>query len=137
MSDYPVALVTGAARGIGLAIAQSLIAAGYRVMAADLGGDQAWNYQLGQSGDIAQALHGGLSSVQAAFDAGGQNGAADAAVDPGADPYHNSPPRHHQPGHGKERQDSDDRQYHQGVRASAAEHAIEQLQHVERRRQHQ
>jgi meso-butanediol dehydrogenase/(S,S)-butanediol dehydrogenase/diacetyl reductase len=56
MRDHPVALVTGAARGIGLAIAQSLIAAGYRVMAADLGGDQAWNYQLGQSGDIAQAL---------------------------------------------------------------------------------
>ena len=56
MSDHPVALVTGAARGIGLAIAQGLIAAGYRVMAADLGGDQAWNYQLGQSRDIAQAL---------------------------------------------------------------------------------
>jgi NAD(P)-dependent dehydrogenase (short-subunit alcohol dehydrogenase family) len=35
--------VTGAARGIGLAITQSLIAAGYRVMAADLGTDQAWN----------------------------------------------------------------------------------------------
>ena len=52
----PVALVTGAARGIGLAITQSLIAAGYRVMAADLGTDQAWNYQLGQSADIAQAL---------------------------------------------------------------------------------
>ena len=56
MSQRPVALVTGAARGIGLAIAQSLIAAGYRVMAADLGADQAWNYQLGQSNDIAQAL---------------------------------------------------------------------------------
>ena len=56
MNGHPVALVTGAARGIGLAIAQNLIAAGYRVMAADLGGDQAWNYQLGQSGDIAQAL---------------------------------------------------------------------------------
>ena len=56
MSQPPVALVTGAARGIGLAIAQSLIAAGYRVMAADLGADQAWNYELGQSSDIAQAL---------------------------------------------------------------------------------
>ena len=56
MSQRPVALVTGAARGIGLAIAQSLIAAGYRVMAADLGADQAWNYELGQSSDIAQAL---------------------------------------------------------------------------------
>ena len=56
MSQPPVALVTGAARGIGLAIAQSLIAAGYRVMAADLGADQAWNYQLGQASDIAQAL---------------------------------------------------------------------------------
>ena len=56
MSQPPVALVTGAARGIGLAIAQNLIAAGYRVMAADLGADQAWNYDLGQSSDIAQAL---------------------------------------------------------------------------------
>ena len=54
MSQPPVALVTGAARGIGLAIAQSLIAAGYRVMAADLGANQAWNYELSDNRAISR-----------------------------------------------------------------------------------
>ena len=52
----PVALVTGAARGIGLAIAQALLTAGYRVMAADLPGDQNWNYDLGDAKGLDQKL---------------------------------------------------------------------------------
>ena len=52
----PVALVTGAARGIGLAMAQTLLKAGYRVMAADLPGDQNWNYDLGHAKGLDQKL---------------------------------------------------------------------------------
>ena len=36
MSGTPVALVTGAARGLGLAMVERLLTEGYRVMAADL-----------------------------------------------------------------------------------------------------
>ncbi len=71
----PVALVTGAARGIGLAMAQTLLKAGYRVMAADLPGDQNWNYDLGH----AKGLDQKLSSV--ATGAGNEPSVAVCALD--------------------------------------------------------
>lgn len=52
----PVALVTGSARGIGFAIAQALIHAGYRVMAADLPSGQTWNYELGDANTLKDRL---------------------------------------------------------------------------------
>ena len=52
----PVALVTGAARGIGLAITEALLANGYQVMAADLPTGESWNYALGDSSLLKEHL---------------------------------------------------------------------------------
>lgn len=51
-----VVLVTGGARGIGLGIADAFLAAGARVMIADLGARAAdWNYQLADRQTLEQA----------------------------------------------------------------------------------
>ena len=53
----PVAIVTGAARGLGLAMVERLLAEGYRVMAADLAsGETSWNYELGDINTMGVAL---------------------------------------------------------------------------------
>ena len=57
MSGTPVALVTGAARGLGLAMVERLLTEGYRVMAADLAASgENWNYALGDIGELAARL---------------------------------------------------------------------------------
>ena len=57
MKGAPVALVTGAARGLGLTMVERLLAEGYRVMAADLAAaGEHWNYALGDIGDLATRL---------------------------------------------------------------------------------
>ena len=57
MKGAPVALVTGAARGLGLTMVERLLAEGYRVMAADLAAaGEHWNYVLGDIGDLATRL---------------------------------------------------------------------------------
>jgi NAD(P)-dependent dehydrogenase (short-subunit alcohol dehydrogenase family) len=48
-----VALVTGAARGIGRGIALELARAGADVVAADLGADSAWRYRLSGKAELA------------------------------------------------------------------------------------
>jgi meso-butanediol dehydrogenase/(S,S)-butanediol dehydrogenase/diacetyl reductase len=53
----PVALVTGAARGLGLAMVERLLNEGYRVMATDLAASgEHWNYALGDIGNLAARL---------------------------------------------------------------------------------
>ena len=50
-----VALVTGGARGIGLAIAQKFAASGFNVMVGDLGSTNSrWNYALSSAEDLAK-----------------------------------------------------------------------------------
>jgi meso-butanediol dehydrogenase / (S,S)-butanediol dehydrogenase / diacetyl reductase len=50
-----VALVTGGARGIGLAIVQKFSASGFNVMVGDLGSSQShWNYALASADDLAR-----------------------------------------------------------------------------------
>ena len=57
MSTSPVAIVTGAARGLGLAMVERLLAEGYRVMAADLSSAEgSWNYELGDINAMGAAL---------------------------------------------------------------------------------
>ena len=57
MSGTPVALVTGAARGLGLAMVERLLTEGYRVMAADLAASgEHWNYALGDIGNLAARI---------------------------------------------------------------------------------
>ena len=57
MSTLPVAIVTGAARGLGLAMVERLLAEGYRVMAADLSSAEgSWNYELGDINAMGAAL---------------------------------------------------------------------------------
>jgi meso-butanediol dehydrogenase/(S,S)-butanediol dehydrogenase/diacetyl reductase len=59
VSGTPVALVTGAARGLGLAMVERLLNEGYRVMAADLAANgENWNYALGDIGELAERLAG-------------------------------------------------------------------------------
>jgi len=59
VSGTPVALVTGAARGLGLAMVERLLNEGYRVMAADLAANgENWNYALGDIGELAARLAG-------------------------------------------------------------------------------
>ena len=57
MSTSPVAIVTGAARGLGLAMVERLLAEGYRVMAADLSSAEgSWNYELGDINAMGATL---------------------------------------------------------------------------------
>lgn len=52
-----IVLVTGGARGIGLGIVHAFVAAGHRVMIADLGDTDAdWNYTLADAGQVEAAL---------------------------------------------------------------------------------
>ena len=63
-----VVLVTGGARGIGLAIVQTFADAGYKVMIADLGGSGGdWNYELATNEDLRSAVSiqaGEVASVE-------------------------------------------------------------------------
>ena len=57
MSTSPVAIVTGAARGLGLAMVERLLTEGYCVMAADLSSAEgSWNYELGDINAMGAAL---------------------------------------------------------------------------------
>jgi len=73
------------------------------------GEDSGARQKASNSRDIPQPLNRRLPSYDCAFDAGGQNAAADTSVYPGADPHKNAPPHDHQPGHRKQSQDRDDR----------------------------